>query len=167
MKKIYLIITIVLVSTYSCNAQLNELTQTEYYNIKINDVTLQDIYDTNADVTEMKALFGSDLLHESENDILIRKEFWKPNLFYFNFNSDMGINYFPTIIKIRSSLVNITVKEMTVKLGDDVDVFGANPITNTINGDNSVVFGSELSASIAFKIDPVTNKIVEIEINAF
>ena len=109
MKKIYLIITILFVGLYSCKAQLNELTQTEYYGIKINNVTFRSIYDTNADLTKMRALFGNDILYKFENDILIRKEFWKPGLYYFNFNSDMGNDYFLTVFKIRSSLVSVTV----------------------------------------------------------
>lgn len=155
-----------LISYYSCKAQLNELTQTEYQNIKINDVTFQEIYDTNADLTKMKDLFGSNLHYEFENDILIRKEFWIPDLYYFNFNSDEGNYYFPTIIKIRSSLVTVTVKDITVKLGDNKSKFGSLLMNNN---SNSIVFTDQDtgSVSLAFKIDESTNRIIEIEFNAY
>ena len=101
MKKIYVIITIVFLSSYSCKAQVNKLTRTEYYNIRINDVTFQSIYDTNGDEASMKALFRSDLEFEFENDILISKQFWNNN-FTINFDSDEGNYYFITFINIHS-----------------------------------------------------------------
>jgi hypothetical protein len=162
MKKIYLIITILFVSICSCKAQTIQLTGTEFYNIKVNNNTLRSIYDTNADVTKMKALFGSDLLYKYENDILIYKEFWNHN-YSFSFGEDDNLDYF----KVHSSSITVIVKGITVKLGDKVSVFGNSIVINTYNGDNSVVFVSELSSSIAFKIDKITNKIIEIEFNAF
>jgi len=165
MKKIHLIITVIFISSYSCKAQLNTLNRTEYYNIKINDVTFQSLYDTNGDEASMKALFGSDLLYHYENDILIRKEFWKTGVYYFDFNSDEGDYYVPTNIDIESSSTTITVKGISVKLGDDKSIFGSLLLnTNT----NSIIFVSETgTSSLAFKIDPFTNKIIKIEFYAF
>ena len=165
MKKIHLIITVIFISSYSCKAQKNKLTRTEYYNIKINNVTFQSLYDTNGDEASMKALFGSDLLYHYENDILIRKEFWKTGVYYFDFNSDEGDYYVPTNIDIESSSTTITVKGISVKLGDDKSIFGSLLLnTNT----NSIIFVSETgTSSLAFKIDPFTNKISKIEFNAF
>lgn len=165
MKKIYLIITVIFISSYSCKAQKNKLTRTEYYNIKINDVTFQSLYDTNGDEARMKALFGSDLLYHYENDILIRKEFWKTGVYYFNFNSDEGDYYVPTSIDIKSSSTTLTVKGITVKLGDDKSVFGSLLFFKSIN---SIIFVDDTgTSSLAFKIDRSTNKISKIEFNAF
>ena len=165
MKKIYLIITVIFVSSYSCKAQKNKLTRTEYYNIKINDVTFQSLYDTNGNEARMKALFGSDLLYHYENDILIRKEFWNTGVYYFNFNSDEGDYYVPTSINIESSSTTVTVKGITVKLGDDKSVFGSLFVLKSIN---SIIFVDDTgTSSLAFKIDRSTNKISKIEFNAF
>lgn len=166
MKKIYLIITIALISSYSCKAQLNKLTRIEYNNIKINDVTFQSIYSTNGDEASMKALFGSDLEFEFENDILISKGFWKPELYSFLFSSNDGNYYVPTSISIFNSSETVTVKGIAVKLGDDKSIFGSLLLnTNT----NSIIFIDEETgtSSLAFKIDPSTDKIIKIEFNAF
>lgn len=169
MKYIYITITILLVSAFSCKAQLNELTETEFYEIEINNISLRSIFDTNADLTQMRALFGSDLLYEFENDILITKEFWKPNLYYFSFDSDIGSIYNLSYFKIRNFSINIKVKGITVRLGDDKSLFGNDIVINTNNGDNSIVFIDQLtgSAALAFKIDKTTNKITEIEFNVY
>ncbi len=168
MKKTYLIIIIALVSTFSCKAQLNELTQTEYYGIKINGVTFRSIYDTNADLTKMRALFGSNLLYEFENDILISKQFWNDAL-TINFDSDMGNDYYITFININNSSARVTIKGVTVNLGDDKSVFGKSVVINTNKGDNSIVFIDQLTgtAALAFKIDKITNQIIAIEFNAY
>ena len=165
MKKIYLIISVIFINSYSCKAQKNKLTRTEYYNIKINNVTFQSLYDTNGDEASMKALFGSDLEFEFKNDILISKGFWKPELYSFLFSSDEGSYYVPISISIFNSSVTITVKGISVKLGDDKSVFGSLFVFKSIN---SIIFVSETgTSSLAFKIDPFTNKISKIEFNAF
>jgi|TARA_B110000908_G_scaffold58037_1_gene70692 hypothetical protein len=166
MKKVYLIITIILISSYSCIAQLNKLTRTEYYNIKINDIIFQRIYDTNGDETKMKNLFGSDLLYHYENDILISKGFWKPGLYSFLFNSDEGNYYVPTSICIFNSSATVTVKGINVKLGDNKSVFGSLLLNRNTN---SIIFIDEETgtSSLAFKISPLTDKIIKIEFNAY
>lgn len=166
MKKIYLIITIVLVSSYSCKAQFNKLSRTEYYNIKINDVTFQSLYDTNGDEASMKVLFGNDLLFHYENDILIRKEFWKTGVYYFNFDSDLGDYYVPTNIGIESSSTTVNVKGINAKLGDHKSIFGSLLLNRNTN---SIIFIDEETgtSSLAFKINPITNKITNIEFNAY
>lgn len=166
MKKIYVIITIVFLSSYSCKAQVNKLTRTEYYNIRINDVTFQSIYDTNGDEASMKALFGSDLEFEFENDILISKGFWKPELYSFLFSSDEGNYYVPISVSIFNSSVTTTIKGIAVKLGDDKSIFGSLLLnTNT----NSIIFVDEETgtSSLAFRINPATNKIIKIDFNSF
>ena len=79
----------------------------------------------------------------------------------------MGEIYNLEAFTINNSLINVAVKGITVKLGDNVSVFGNSIVINTYEEDNSVVFVSELSSSIAFKIDRVTNKVTEIKFIAF
>jgi formylmethanofuran dehydrogenase subunit D len=167
MKKIHLIITVIFISSYSCKAQKNKLTRTEYYNIKINNVTFQSLYDTNGDEASMKALFGSDLEFEANTTgPSLGRDFWNGSI-YLNFedDSDTGSYYVPTLINIKNSSVTITVKGISVKLGDDKSVFGSLFVFKSIN---SIIFVSETgTSSLAFKIDPFTNKISKIEFNAF
>lgn len=171
MKKIYLIIIISLVFTFSCKAQLNELTQTEFNNIKFNNVTLKSILDTNADLTKMRMLFGNTLLSQSNTTgPYLGRDFWNENI-YFNYeeNSDVSNDYNLTNIQIKSSFVNISVKGIIVKIGDNKSVFGNNVVINTNNGDNSIVFIDSLTgaAALAFKIDKATNKVVSVEFNVY
>lgn len=167
MKKIYLIITVIFISSYSCKAQKNKLTRTEYYNIKINDVTFQSLYDTNGDEARMKALFGSDIEFEvNTTGPSLGRDFWNDSI-YLNFedDSDTGSYYVPTLINIKNSSVTLTVKGITVKLGDDKSVFGSLFVLKSIN---SIIFVDDTgTSSLAFKIDRSTNKISKIEFNAF
>ena len=144
MKKIHLIITVIFISSYSCKAQKNKLTRTEYYNIKINNVTFQSLYDTNGDEASMKALFGSDLEFEANTTgPSLGRDFWNGSI-YLNFedDSDTGSYYVPTLINIKNSSVTITVKGISVKLGDDKSVFGSLFVFKSIN---SIIFVSETS----------------------
>ena len=169
MKKINLIVTILFVGLYSCKAQTNQLTEAEFYNIKINNITLRSIYDTNADLTKMRTLFGDSLVYQANTTgPSLGRDFWNDNI-YLNFEDDSntGNQYNLTNIQVESSSENVTIKGITIKLGDDVSIFGKNVVINRNNGDNSVVFISELSSSFAFKIDELTNKIIEITFNAY
>ena len=168
MKNLNLIIIALLIGSYSCKAQpqLNQLTYSEYYNIKIDGVSFQSIYDTNGEEVEMKALFGNDLLYEYKNDILISKGFWKPSLYSFSFESPEGNYFTPLSISIWDSSITVTVKGINVKLGDSKSIFG-----NTImfhENTNSFIFSSYTgTSSLAFKIDENTNKVIAIEFNSF
>jgi hypothetical protein len=168
MKKIYLIITIVLVSSYSCKAQFNKLSRTEYYNIRINDVTFQSLYDTNADTVMMKALFGSSLEFEANTTGPFLGRDFRNNTVYLSFedDSDTGNEYYLTNIQIETSLATVNVKGINVKLGDHKSVFGS--LLLNLNT-NSIIFIDEETgtSSLAFKINPITNKITNIEFNAY
>ena len=169
MKKIYVIITIVLISSYSCKAQTNQLTETEFDNIKINNITLRNIINTKGNETKIKTLLGSNIISQSNTTgPSIGKDFWNDAV-YLNFEdeSNTGSQYNLTNIQIKNSSMNINIKGITAKLGDNVNIFGNGIVLNTNKGDNSVVFISELSSSIAFKIDKITNKIIEIVFNSF
>jgi len=172
MKKIYLIITILFVGLYSCKAQLNELTQTEFLNIKFSNVTLDQIYGTEGDINQMKALFGNDLLTEANTTgPSLGRDFWNNNI-YLNFEDDSntGNQYSPTNIQVKNASVSVTVKGVTAKLGDDKSVFANNKAINThVGSNNTIAFIDKLtgSALLIFKIDEISNKIIEITFNAF
>ena len=64
-------------------------------------------------------------------------------------------------------MVSITVKGITVKIGDNKSVFGNNAVINANKWDNSIVFIDSLTGAVAlaFKIDNATNKVVSVEFN--
>lgn len=168
MKNIFCSITFLILPLIGCSqTNYNELTTSDYYNIKINGVTFQSIYDTNGDETSMKVLFGSDLMYQYENDILILKDFWKTDLYYFSFDSPEGNYFAPLYIDVSNSLIIVTVKGINVKIGNHKNVFGNDIIVN-INT-NSIIFTNSDTGteSLAFKIDPSTNRIIAIEFDAF
>ena len=72
---------------------------------------------------------------------------------------------FQPLSDIKNSSVTVTVKGITVKLGDDKNVFGSLFVLKSIN---SIIFVDDTgTSSLAFKIDRSTNKISKIEFNAF
>lgn len=167
MKKHYLAISMI-IFTCLVQAQLNTLTSSEFNNITINNISFSNINVTNGNLNKMKVLFGNNLSHKEENDILIYKEFWT-NDFDITMNSDLDDNYYLSYLKIYNNSVKIVVKGIEIRLGYDKSVFGDNFKINTNNGDNSVVFVDDLTgaATLAFKIDKSTNKITDIELNVF
>ncbi len=167
MKKITLAIT--LISCFACQSQPNELTDDEFYNIKLNGVKLRAIYDTNGDENQMKSLFGTGLNYKFENDILISKDFWSPNNFYISFHSDDGDYYYLSRFNIRSASIPIEIKDVQYRIGDEVN-FGFNIRTGEVLNETikvvTFIDQSHLSCPLYIRFDPITNKIVGIEFDA-
>lgn len=169
MKKTLILIAL-LVCAYSCKAQTNKLTEEEITNIKFNNISLKQIIDSRGSIADMRALFSNELNTVlNETAPFLSRDFWS-NSIYLNFEdeSDTGNQYRLTNIQIKDSLIGVTVKGITIKLGDNVSVFGNDILINTNNNDNSIVFVDELtgSAALAFKID-TSNNIIEIEFSSY
>lgn len=171
MKKLKLITIALLIGSYSCQGQHNILSESEFYSIKINAILLSDILETNADVSQMHSLFGNNLHYEIQNDnnILMSKLFWKPNLFDINFDSDDGSNYFISFINISDPSVVVTVREMSSQIGESVSVLGSDVIFDSNFPTYDVVFIDNLtqSAVLIFKVDSSNHEILSIKMNFY
>jgi hypothetical protein len=162
-------IIIFFIGSISCNAQLNELTTNEVYQIKINNVTLEGIEIANADLTKMNTLFKVKFDSKNYNLPQLGKEFWnKDFLIRLEDTTNKNTLYSLSYIEIKNTSVNVTVKNVTYKIGDHISKFGSLKI-NTFNNINSVVFTDKTTGSVAlsFRIDQTTNKVNEIVFNAY
>ncbi len=138
--------------------------------IKLNNVTFQSIYDSNADKNQMNSLFGNDLSFKAENDVLIIKKFWKPNLYFINFMSDNGNQYYLSNFTIKHPSIPIEVRGVQYRIGD-ITNFGNNVVIQDNPNENSkyVSFTDQEtnSLSLLFEIDKATRKIIRIKFDAY
>ena len=116
----------------------------------------------------MKLLFGNDI-QERPNDTapFLAKFIWNTNLsFGFEDETDTGNNYDLTYIDVKNNSVIVNVKGLSIKLGDDKSKFG-NILLNS--NTNSYVFTDQDtgSVSLSFKVDSLTNKVIEINYISF
>jgi hypothetical protein len=168
MKKI-LLITMILLVTVSCKAQLNNLNDTELFEgIQFNNVTLSQIMKSKGNLTEIKNLIGNDIQEISNNSgPYIGKELYNSNIvFGFEDETDTGNNYDLTDITIRNSSVIVNVKGLSIKIGDDKSIFRSLLFNST---DSSYNFTDQDTGSVglSFKIDKTTNKVSEIKFTAY
>ena len=80
MKKLQIIIIVMFLATTSSKAQLNELTNNELYQIKINNVSLGEIEEANADLSKMNTLFNINFRSKNYDLPQLGKEFWNKDL---------------------------------------------------------------------------------------
>ncbi len=169
MKKIFLI-TMVLLVTISCKAQLNNLNDNELFEgIQFNNVSLGTIMESSGDLNKMKTLFRNNIVEEANDSApFLAKELSNDNIVLsFEDETDTGNNYDLTSIYVLNSSVTVNIKGLSIKIGDDKSKFG-NLIFNTYKEDNSYNFTDQDTGSVGlhFKINS-SNKVSEINLICF
>jgi hypothetical protein len=184
MKKTYLfVITTVLTVAFSAKAQLNELNVNELAQIKFNNTSLTQIRQIAGNDQKAEALFGKGNFESMRNDYL------NPNpnstedcpdwcMYYQLFNRQLYVRfekestnddfYHFTYAKVKSSDINVTVKNVTVSIGDSIDAF-KNKGYHVNEKHNWVVFVDEDTATIdiAFYFHPKSRKITKIQMTTY
>ena len=125
MKKIILT-TVVLFSITCSRAQLNNLNDSELFDgIKFNNVSLGDIMVASGDLTKMRSYFGNSIQERPNNTApFLAKFLWNNHLsFGFEDETDTGNDYDLTYIKVKSNIVTVNVKGLSIKIGDDKSKF--------------------------------------------
>jgi hypothetical protein len=167
MKNIILI-TIVLLFSVSCKAQLNNLNETELFDgIKFNNISLRNIMNSKGNLTQMKVYFVNDI-QERPNDTApyLAKFLWNNNIsFGFEDETDSGNNYDLTYIRVRNSSVIVNVKGLSIKIGDSRSKFG-NYLFNENDSSYNFTDADTGSVGLSFKID-INNKVSAIELICF
>jgi len=165
MKNIFVLLLIASLYSQSINAQinLNKITDIEYKQIQINNISIITILNTHGNYSQLKSLFGNDLLYEEYDLPSLGKALWN-NFISMRFEDE---DYTLCHLEVFES-TTVTIKGNEVKIGDNINKLGR-VLINTNEGDYSVIFIDEstFTASLAFKIDPVTHTIVEISYNLF
>jgi hypothetical protein len=167
MKKIILT-TIILFSSLCCSAQLNNLSDNELFDgIKFNNVSLGDIMVASGDLTKMRNYFGNSI-QESPNTTgpFLGKDIYNSKIyFHFEDETDTGNNYDLTYIKVKSNIVVVNVKGLSIKLYDDKSKF-KDFLFNEKDSSYNFTDADTGSVGLSFKINKY-NKVSEIELICF
>lgn len=171
MKKLKYILVLFIIAFSNCSqGQIrNNLTTSEYNDIKINNINWKQINNTKGSLNQMKALFGSNLTTKSGTEPSLYKAFWNDSkgfYFYFEENDPNDPNdYMLYTFRIEKANTNITIKGKTVTIGDNINQLG-NVQINASGSD--IVFGTNTTDDILMiKFNPSTNLITSIEYTMF
>ncbi len=171
---------ILFLSVFSCRAQINTLNTDELANISFNDIKLTQIRGIRGIDQNAEALFGKGNFESMENNYYnpnpnsledcpfycMYYEFFDKNVFvrFEKFSSDD--NYHFTYLKVKDQAIQVTVKDVTVSIGDNIDVFKG---YNISENNHWVVFADEDTSTIdiTFIFNPSTRKIIEIKMYTY
>lgn len=181
MKIINYLILVFLLWTFSCTAQINIVNIEELANISFNDIKLTQIRSIRGIDENAEALFGVGNFESMENSYhnpnpnshedcpfyCMYYEFFDKNIFvrFEKFSSDENFYHF-TYLKVKDPSIQVTVKDVTVSIGDDIDAFQGYNISEQ---NHWVVFLDEDTATIdiTFSFNPSTRKITEIKMYTY
>ena len=161
---------IILFTILSCNSQeRNYLTLSEFNNITIDGVKWKDIDNTKGDLTKMKNLFGNNLIHKTADEPMPIISFWN-NSFYFSFESVFGDSPYDLVrFKIKNNSSTISIKGISITLGDNINKLGNIKINIYSDGTKGAIFTLENSdrGDLLIECNPTTNRITKIEYNSY
>ena len=162
MKKIVIVLLVTLFYNQSSYSQIkvNLLSNTEYEQIKINDIPLFDVIRTNGEYSKLKSMFGNDLQYKTYDSPTLGIEFWNSKIL-MRFEEDDNILthfrlYYPS---------TLTIKGKRVKLGDDISELGLVIIDTTSSpGIYTIDYADKetYTASFTIEVNPSTKKITDI-----
>mgnify|MGYP000461363317 CR=1 FL=1 len=157
MKNIFLILVLVLTTTIvKCQTKANIITPIEFYNIKINNTTLNELNNTKGNKDLIEKLFNASI-----NETTIDFDYcdYTYNGFEIGFSNEQisGFN-------ITNNKWSMTIKGKTIKIGDSINNLG-NVIFNTqINGNKSITYSACDGCNnwITIQFNQVTKEITKI-----
>lgn len=168
MKKfIYITYLMLGIFSFSVNAQMNNLSQSEYLNVKFDGVRVADISNTKGNVDEMQNLFNNNLTIErgysdaiehwikfSTNSICVE--------FYNGVEENSVITYSLASIEIENTQSNLLIKGRTIKIGDNQSLL-SNLNSRIINNKKVFTFlMGNLDEYSYIYVDTATGKVVKI-----
>lgn len=168
MKNILFILAILLSSVAQCQMTSNIISETDFNNIKINNITLSAIRATEGKETLVQNLYASTIL---EKDINTGERgpsnYWyKYNGFEFAFTDSAGITGHPglAMFEITRSNWSITIQGVTVRIGDNKNLLGSLTTNTNTDGNKSIVyqFCNGCNSFIYIDFDQSTNIITKI-----
>jgi len=155
-------------SLVQCQINANIISENEFNNIKINNVTLSAIKATEGNENQVQNLFSSIIL---EKDINTGER--GPSNYWFKYNGfeialtdSAGTPNHPGIamFEITNNNWSFTIQERTITIGDNINLLGNIVFNSDKNGDKSIVYqycyGCNNFIYIDFNQD--TNLITEI-----
>ncbi len=147
-----------LTSVASCQVSSNIISETEFYNIKINNITLKDIQTTTGIKQQVKDLipaFIEEAIEEPEE-----------NYYYYTYDGfNLGFSENEIVVfEITKNTWIINIQGVTVTIGDSVSILGNVIINNDLDGGKSIVYQycNGCNNFIYINFDEFTNKITRI-----
>ncbi|QMU64466.1 MAG: hypothetical protein GKR88_09330 [Flavobacteriaceae bacterium] len=166
MKNILFILTLILTSSLvRCQVTSNIISKTEFYNIKINNITLDDIQATEGNQIELINLIPA-TIQESNIDPNGEFCYYTYDGFEIGFSGNLGTIEHPILgsFKITKDNWNITIQGITVTIGDNISILGNVVINNDVGGGKSIIYQycDGCNNFIYIDFDQYTNKITEV-----
>ena len=170
MKTTVLIFSSVFFYCCTAKAQLNTLNVDELANIQFNNYTLSQIRQIEGKDDKAIALFGEGNIESEINKTcpFLCKDFWNKELvFGFEDDSQTGEQFYFTYLYAEPT-VKVTVKDVTVSLGDNIDIFKGKGYLISERY-HWVVFLDEDTSTIdiTFHFDPDKRKINQIKMTTY
>ncbi|TXD47828.1 hypothetical protein [Polaribacter sp. IC063] len=159
MKNILLILMLSLTSLASCQISSNIIPKTAFYNIKINNITLNDIQATTGIRQQVRDLIPAIIQNATEEPEEDNYYSYKYDGFNLAFEENEIIAF-----KIIKNNWNITIQGITITIGDNISALG-NVVFNTdADGGKSIVYQycDGCNNFIYIDFDQQTNKITKI-----
>lgn len=169
MKIIDSLTLVLLLLALSCRAQINTLNTDELANISFNDIKLTQIRRIRGIDQNAEALFGKGKFESEANTSGpdLGRDFWNEDItFGFEDSSNTGEYFYLLYLYVNHSNVQVTVKDVTVSIGDNIDAFQG---YNISENNHWVVFADEDTSTIdiTFIFNPSTRKITEIKMYTY
>ena len=172
-----------LFSFFFATAQLNKLTVEELEGIQFNNITLGDIMDISGDDSKALALFEEGNFESISNDYETPNPnsqedcpFWCK--YYQFFTNEVYVrfekfsvsesDYYFTYLKVKDSSITVRVKDVSIALGDKIDVFQEKGYV-IYEKYHKIVFVDEETSTIdiTFEFDPSTRLVNEIRVSTY
>jgi hypothetical protein len=161
MKNIILTLLLIFPSLVICQITSNIISETEFNNIKINNVTLSSIKNTSGTLYQVTSLFSLSILQNTQ----------QPEEDYYDYTYDgFTIGFSENEIsafEITNTNWNITIQGNTVAIGSHKDALGSVVLNNQVGGGKSIVYqycdGCNNFLSFYLDSNNLITKIVYIE----
>jgi hypothetical protein len=161
MKNIILTLLLIFPSLVKCQITSNIISETEFNNIKINNVTLSNIKTTNGTFSQVASLFSFSILQNTQ----------QPDEDYYDYSYDgFTIGFSENTIsafEITNTNWNITIQGKTVTIGNHKDELGSVFLNNQTGTGKSIVYqycdGCNNFLSIYLDSNNLITKIVYVE----
>lgn len=146
-------------SLASCQITSNIISKTEFYNIRINNIPLNDIQATEGNQQQVR-----DLIPSIINEALEEPE--ENNYYSYTYDGfDLAFEENEIVVfKITKSNWNITIQGVTVAIGDNISALGSIVFSTQRNGDKTIIYQycNGCNNFIYIDFDQQTNRITEI-----
>ena len=146
----------------------NFISEAEFDNIRINNVTLSDIMNTEGDETQIRELIPATIIekHINNGDRGPLNYSYTYDGFEITFTGNAGTPDHPGLaaFDITNSNWSITIQGKTVTIGSDIGILGNVVFNDTADGGKSIVYQycDGCNNFIVVNFNQTTNKITEI-----